>query len=269
MRTILICNRPQMPRHYFRDLSITGSSPYAGGMIRFRSSYCVTGFAALPLLLALSSPPAHAAKIKYHAVGLGAVRVVPYSIAGDPSGAAPGETKLRVRPLVVDGKVKDWTTGEQHYVTDRSFTVRRALRINDALPTDHGEHWVWQRGPWILVDRDTGRITALRLPDYDPAVSHVVWFRDYAAYCGLTASGKQLYAVVAQLTVRRPVLSKKLGPWDISDHPTPACADAVWQRNPLQISFTPTGGAARSFDLIGSSAVLVEDGDPEDSSSSN
>lgn len=117
-------------------------------------------------------------------MALGAVRTVPYSVEGDPAGARPDETKLRVRPLVVDGKVKDWTTGDVHEVTERSFTVRRAIRLNDALPTDKGEHWVWQRGPWVLIDRASGKITALRLPEYDPAVSDVIWFRDLAAYCG-------------------------------------------------------------------------------------
>ncbi|MGC2162560.1 MAG: hypothetical protein WA634_11670 [Silvibacterium sp.] len=224
----------------------------------------------LPAFLALNAiQPAAAAKLKFHSVVLGSVRTVPYSVEGDPSGARADETKLRVRPLVVDGKVKDWTTGEQHYVTDRTYAVRRAIRVNDALPTDHGEHWVWQRGPWLLIDRTSGKVTALHLPDYDPSVSDVVWFRDYAAYCGLTASGKQLYAVVAQLAVRRPVLSKKLGPWDVGDHPTPACAAALWQRSPLQISFSPTGGTKVSFDLVGASAVLVEDGDSGDSASSN
>jgi hypothetical protein len=236
-------------------------------MTRPRPGFFSALFLAFAVLSAAS--PAPAAKLKFHSVALGAERTVPYSVEGDPSGARPDETKLRVRPLVVDGKVKDWTTGEQHYVTDRTYAVRRALRVNDALPTDHGDRWVWQRGPWLLVDRDTGKITALHLPDYDPAVSDVVWFRDYAAYCGLTVSGKELYAVVAQLAVRRPVLSKKLGPWNIADHPTPACAAAVWQRSPLQISFSPTGSTPQSFALIGSSAMLVEDDDSGDSASSN
>jgi hypothetical protein len=160
--------------------------------------------------------------------------------------------------------VKDWTTGDLHEVTDRSFTVRRAVRLNDALPGDKGEHWVWQRGPWVLIDRASGKITALRLPDYEPAVSNVSWFRDFAAYCGLTASGKELYAVVAQIAARKPVLSKKLEEWNPSAHPSPACAAAVWQREPLQVSFSPTGAASATFNLTGSSAVLVEDGDPSD-----
>jgi hypothetical protein len=199
-----------------------------------------------------------------HSVSLGGVRIVPYSIQGDPAGARSDETKLRVRPLIIDGRVKEWTTGDVHDVTDRSFAVRRAIRLNDALPADHTEHWVWQRGPWLLIDRTTGKITALHLPDYDPTVSDVSWFRDLAAYCGLSASGKQLYAVVAQVAARKPVLSKKLGEWNAAAHPAPACAAAVWQREPLQISFSPTGAAPISFNLTGSSAILVEDGDASD-----
>ncbi|HEV2462422.1 MAG TPA: hypothetical protein VGT04_01345, partial [Acidobacteriaceae bacterium] len=59
-----------------------------------------------------------------------------------------------------------------------------------------------------------------------------------------------------------PILSQKLEPWNAAAHPTPACGAAVWQRDPLQVSFAPTGGTAVSFNLAGSSAVLVEDGDP-------
>jgi hypothetical protein len=203
---------------------------------------------------------------KVHTVVLGAGKKVPYSKEGDPAGANSTEKELRVRPLVVDGKVKEWTAGESHDVTDRSFAIRRAIRLNDALPTDKTEHWVWQRGPWLLIDRTVGHIVALHLPDYDPGVSDVAWFRDYAAYCGLTAGGKQLYAVVAQVAARKPLVAKKLQAWNPLDHPSPACAPAAWQREPLQITFQPTGGPAASFDLVGLSAVLVEDGDSAEDS---
>jgi hypothetical protein len=217
------------------------------------------------LLLLAAQTASVLAVAKPHTVSLGTAKRVPYSMAGDPAGASASEKELRVRPLVIDTKIKEWTTGDAHDVTDRSFAVRRAIRLNDALPTDKGEHWVWQRGPWLLVDRVSGHITAIKLPDYDPAVSSVTWFRDYAAYCGLTSSGKQLYAVVAQVAARKPVLVKKLGSWDPSDHPTPACAASTWQREPLRITFQPTGAAQVSYDLVGLSAVLVEDGDADDS----
>ena len=201
---------------------------------------------------------------KPHVVALGAARREPYSVQGDPAGAKMGETELKVRPLVVDGKVKEWTTGDTHEVTERSFAVRRAVRLNDALPTDREARWVWQRGPWLLVDRGSGKVAALHLPDFDPAISEAIWFRDYAAYCGMNATGKQLFAVVAQVAARRPLLARKLASWDPADHPSPACGPAIWQRDPLKVSFQPTGAETVSFDLVGTSAVLVEDGDADD-----
>ena len=218
---------------------------------------------------------------KPHVVVLGAVKQAPYSRAGDPAGAGPEETSLKIRALLVDGRVSEWTTGEAHDVTDRSFVVRRALRVNDSLPSDKtdaklmdakpGEakqsasHWVWQRGPWLLVDRVSGRVTALKLPDYDPGASQVAWFRDYAAYCGVTSTGKSLYAVVAQVGVRKPVLAKKLSAYDIAQHSWPVCGQPEWQREPLHVTFHAAGRDAAGFDLIGGSAVLVEGEDePEE-----
>jgi hypothetical protein len=208
-----------------------------------------------------------AAPRKAHIVVLGAARRVSYSKAGDPAGAAQGETDLKIRALLVDGVLKEWTAGDAHDVTDRSFVVRRVIRLNDALPTDKlaekpapaVSRWVWQRGPWLLIDRVTGRATALKLPDYDPGVSQVAWFRDYGAYCGVTPSGKSLYAVVAQIAARKPVLAKKLSPFDGANAAAPVCAPVEWQRDPLRVVFHPAGKDAASFDIAPGSAVLVED----------
>jgi hypothetical protein len=217
--------------------------------------------------LAVFLEPVNASPRKVHVVSLGSVRRVPYSKAGDPAGAAPDEASLKIRPLVVDGLVKEWTAGEAHDVTDRSFVVRRVIRINDELPGEKSgnpaNHWVWQRGPWLLVDRVTGHITPLKLPDYDPGVSQVVWFRDYGAYCGITASGKSLYAVVAQVAARKPVLAKKLAALDLSNRTVPACEFAEWQREPLRATFHPVGKEAVSFEIVPGSAVLVEESEDE------
>jgi len=109
----------------------------------------------------------------------------------------------------------------------------------------------------------TGHVLALKLPDYDPGVSQVSWFRDYGAYCGLTASGKSLYAIVAQVAARKAVLAKKLTAFDPGSAPekpsNQACGPAEWQREPLRITFRPTGKDAASFDIVPGSAVLVED----------
>ncbi|HLI03108.1 MAG TPA: hypothetical protein VKU93_02450 [Terracidiphilus sp.] len=219
--------------------------------------------AGLPCVAALVAASGFAAPGKAHVVVFGAAKSVPYSRAGDPAGAAPGEDSLKIRALLVDGSLKEWTTGDSHDVTDRSFVVRRAVRLNNSLPGDRLDSWVWQRGPWLLVDRRTGRIAALHLPDYDPGVSQVSWFRDYAAYCGLTPSGKSLYAVVAQIAARRPVLAKKLSAFDPENPPQPACGAPEWQRQPMRVIFHPGGHPdgrdAVAFDVEPGSAVLVED----------
>ncbi|WP_263355715.1 hypothetical protein [Acidicapsa ligni] len=237
----------------------------------------------LPVFLAAclflsSDMDAAAPPKKPHTVVLSSVKQVPYSKTGDPAGAGPDESSLRTRALLIDGRISEWTTGDAHDVTDRSFVVRRALRINDNLPGDAkpaatsasasatgdkpaGAHWVWQRGPWLLVDRVTGHVTALKLPDYDPGASQMAWFRDYAAYCGITATGKSLYAIVAQVSIRKPVLAKKLSEYDAANHPWPVCGLPEWQRDPLKVTFHPAGRDAVSFDVVGGSAVLVEDGD--------
>ena len=222
------------------------------------------------------APIISAAPRKTRAVVLGAARKVPYSKAGDPSGASSDEDELKIRALLVDGVLKEWTTGDAHDVTDRSFVVRRALRLNDELPQDHSgskpvdsqEKWVWQRGPWLLVDRVTGHATPLKLPDYDAAVSQPSWFRDYAAYCGVTASGKSLYAVVAQIAARKPILAKKLAAISHTDETTQACSPPEWQREPLHVTFHPAGKDPVGFDIAPGSAVLVEDSGDDSGASS-
>ncbi len=216
-------------------------------------------------LMFLLSPAARGAARKPHTVALGTAKRVPYSKAGDPAGAMTGEDALKIRPLVVDGDVKEWTTGDSHDVTDRSFVVRRVLRLNDALPGDKAGHWVWQRGPWLLIDRVTGHVNPLKLPDYDPGVSQVSWFRDYGAYCGITATGKSLYAVVAQVAARKPVLAKKVDAFnpDPSGNAAPVCTLPEWQREPLRVTFHPAGKDALSFDVVPGSAVLVEESGDE------
>jgi len=212
----------------------------------------------------MPAPPKMAKPPRMHVVGLGAVRKVPYT----PPDITPDEknedtTTLKVRPLIVDERQREWTTGDIHEVTDRTFAVRRALRLNDALPTDHEPRWVWQPGPWLLVDRVTGHITALHLPDFDSAVSNVVWFRDYAAYCGTgTAAKGGLYAIVSQLGTRRPVVQKQIAPWPQVNHFIPVCQPAQWQRLPIRVTLKQTAGESYTFDVVGT-ASLIEEGDPD------
>jgi hypothetical protein len=64
---------------------------------------------------------------------------------------------------------------------------------------------------------------------------------------------------VAQVTARKALLAKKLAAFDTESHPQPVCGPAEWQREPLRITFHPTGKDAVSFDIVPGSAVLVED----------
>ena len=224
--------------------------------------------ACLLLLLGLLVPPpkaAQASTAKPHTVSLGPIKRVLY-IPPDATANQKSEdaTTLKVRPLLVDGRQKEWTTGDAHDVTDRSFAIRRALRLNDALPTESAAHWIWQPGPWLLVDRTTGHVTALHLPDFDALVSQAVWFRDYAAYCGIATTAKGgLYAIVAQIGARRPVVQKQLGKWPQAEHDTPVCGRAEWQRQPIRVTLGLTGCDPIVFDVVGT-AALIEEGDEED-----
>jgi hypothetical protein len=200
-----------------------------------------------------------------HTVSLGPVRRVPYT---PPEATAEMKTEesttLKIRSLDVDGQHKEWTVGDAHDVTDRTFVIRRALHINDGLPGEP-PRWTWQPGPWLSVDRSSGRISALHMPDFDPQISNAVWFRDYAAYCGLHVLVKSttLVAVVYQLGGRRPPADQKIAAWPLEAEAHPVCAASTWQRAPIRATLHPTGLPAVTFDLTGTTS-LVEEGDGSD-----
>jgi hypothetical protein len=218
--------------------------------------------ALVPLLLMLLCGDLFAAAPKTHAVTLGPYRRVAYTPPGaTPTNKSEEEMTLRVRPLFVDNVQKEWTVGEIHDVTDRSFVVRRALRINDSLPEEQ-PRWTWQPGPWLMIDRITGHVTALHLPDFDPQVSQIAWFRDYAAYCGIstTLAKGGLTAIVAEVGTRKPIAQKWLGPWPENGATYPICAKPTWQRTPMRATLQQTGGQPLTFDVVGISS-LIEEGD--------
>jgi hypothetical protein len=114
------------------------------------------------------------------------------------------------------------------------------------------------------VDRTTGHITALHLPDFDNEVSEAVWYRDYAAYCGTASTAKGgLFASVAQLGARRAVVQKPIGKWPQTVPPDPVCKLAQWQRAPMRVTLQASNGEPMTFDVVGT-ASLIEDGDADD-----
>lgn len=181
----------------------------------------------------------------------------------------PSEEKsvdITVRPLAVDGQVKDFTTGDSHDVTDREFVIRRAYRINDALPEDghKAPRWLWQRGGWLLVDRKSGKITLLKLPDFDPFYSQVSWYRDYAAYCGIPSSGDRVNAIVAEIGGKKPLFRKDLGKNTMGDEADGNCAAPQWARQPARVTFLPRTGDKFTVSVSGRFADEAPDNDADE-----
>jgi hypothetical protein len=168
---------------------------------------------------------------------------------------------LRIRPLIVDGRVKEYMLGAAHDVTERLFVVRRVFRVNDSLPEESAPRWQWQRGGWLLVDRVTGRISPINLPEFDVFYSATAWYRDYVAYCGVSDDGKKTYAIVAQISRRKPVLKKPLSNDGVPDEAMPdsACPAPSWQKNPVRVSFTLAGGEKQTFAIRGHVVDVVND----------
>jgi len=180
---------------------------------------------------------------------------------------------LKVRPLFVDTRLKEYTTGTPHELTDRLFVVRRAFRVNDALPTEtansnasaNAPRWQWQRGGWLLVDRLTGRVSQLNLPEFDPFYSTASWYRDYIAYCGVSEDGKKLYAVVAQVGRRKPILKKDAGEPAGADDPDSECPPPVWERTPIRVTFQPGDKQKLVFSIRSRIVDVVNDAEePEE-----
>jgi hypothetical protein len=216
----------------------------------------------LRVLVVVSVATFATAASKPHVVGFGGPQPVKLYVG-------PSEDKvidITVRPLYVDTKLKEFTTGKPHDVTDRTFVVRRAFRVNDALPDDSSKSskWVWQLGGWLLVDRSSGRITQLKLPDFDAFYSDVSWYRDYAAYCGSAANGERILAVVSELGVKKPLYRKELGKASSGDLPDSDCSSPRWERKPARVTFLPRASDKFTVNVIGHVADVVPESSAEE-----
>lgn len=167
--------------------------------------------------------------------------------------------ELKVRPLMVNGEVKLMSTGESHEITPQLFVVREAHRLNDKLPSDTTAKWKWQPGSWVMVNRQTARISKLTLPEFDSFYSEASWFRDFVAYCGV-ADNEKLYAMVMQVGRRKPVVKKLLGGAKVGDLPNSECARPQWLRQPMRVVFEPVGGEKQSFNVRGQSVEIPSEG---------
>lgn len=209
----------------------------------------VFGFA---LLLATVFPLWSASKP--HVVFLGKPQPAKVSLDKDEAQTLT----ISVRGLYVDNKLKEFTTGSPHDVTDRLFVVQRAFRMNDSLPGDNPKQLtsVWQLGGWLLVDRATGHVTQVRLPDFDPTCSKVSWYRDYAAYFGASDTGERWYAEVAQIGVKKAVFRKEIGKSSPASE-APGCKVSApqWERRPPRVTFSPSGAEKFTVNVVTRHAI--------------
>jgi hypothetical protein len=188
----------------------------------------------LTVILILAAGTAMAAP-KVHVITFGKWTAVKW-FSGPDEGHG---VDLKVRPLYVDGQLKEFTLGSPHEITDRLFVARRVFRVNDTLPqeTVAAPRWRWERGGWLLVDRVSGHVSPVNLPEFDPFYSAASWYRDYVAYCGVSDDGKKVYAMVVQLGRRKPILKKPLGEAGGQDVPDSECSVPAWQRQPVRVTF--------------------------------
>ncbi|HZP17297.1 MAG TPA: hypothetical protein VFB00_04995 [Terriglobales bacterium] len=200
------------------------------------------------IALLLVSAQTMRAAARPHVVALGK-----WTTVSLPSDDRDGKTlSLKIRPLLVDGRSKEFTVGPAHEVTDRTFVVQRAYRLNDSLPQETGAtRWRWERGEWLLVDGTTGTIHQITLPAFDPYLSVVSWFRDYAAYCTVAGDGKKSVALLVQLGKRKPLLKQTLGDLGAASSSVPACPAPVWQRSPARVTFEQATGQKITFTVTG------------------
>jgi hypothetical protein len=70
--------------------------------------------------------------------------------------------------------------------------------------------------------------------------------------------GRKLFAVVAQLGRRKPILKKPLAEPDDDDTPDSECpAPPAWQRQPTRVRFEPEENQKLTFSVRGHAVDLV------------
>jgi hypothetical protein len=97
----------------------------------------------------------------------------------------------------------------------------------------------------------------LSLPNFDAFYFLASWYRDYAASCGVSDDGAKVFAIVAQLGRKKPILKRELGPVKDAEMPDPQCLAPDWQRQPVRVTFVPAGAQKLTFNIRGHAADLA------------
>lgn len=204
--------------------------------------------------------PALLGAAKQHVVGWGKWSTVQWRVGSDESKIV----QLKIRPLIVDGRVKEFVVGPSHDMTEQTFVAQRAYRLNDSLPQESGAtRWRWERGGWVVADRVTGKVQSIALPLFDPYSSTLSWYRDYAAYCGVSDDGKKLFAIVWQLGKRKPLLKKPIGDPSDTDMPDGQCPAPLWQRGPVRVTFETPHDQKFTYTVRSHAVEIVSEDDDD------
>ena len=74
----------------------------------------------------------------------------------------------------------------------------------------------------------------------------MTWFRDYAAYCGVSDDAQKSFAIIMQLGKRKPLLKKSLADAGVQSSLCPA---PVWQRTPVRVTFQASADQKLTFSV--------------------
>lgn len=114
------------------------------------------------------------------------------------------------------------------------------------------------------MDRVTGRVSPINLPEFDLFYPTTSWYRGYIAYCGASDDSKKLFAVLAQMGRRKPILKKPLGEPGGEDELDSECRAQAWQRQPTRVTFEPDEDQKGTFAIRGHAVDVVNDVEEEE-----
>ena len=176
---------------------------------------------------------------------------------------------LKIRPILVDAHVKDFSLGPAHDVTDHLFVVRRALPCQrQSSPGIHLAPALAMATRGMASRRPPHRpyFPQSIFPELNAVYSVASWYRDYAAYCGVSEDGKKIYAIVAQLNKSKPVLKKSLNGQTIPEDATAdsVCPAPAWQRSPARDPSSRQARPKQTFAVRGHTIDLINESEEQE-----
>ena len=105
---------------------------------------------------------------------------------------------------------------------------------------------------------------AVNLPEFDPFYSSFELVPRLHCVLRTLRRRNKLYAMVAQIGHKKPILKQKLGEAKNSEMPESECVVPHWDRDPIRVTFEPVGGQKQSFQIFGHAADAMPVGGEEE-----